>query len=111
MEQLPQEDDGEGVGCGRRKRSDRDGESEEELNKPMGTFTPEFVLSLGDNFYSKGVKSVDDPQFKSKYEETFDSPSLQVPWYVCSGNHDYYGGSKGIAAEASVVASETAASQ
>ena len=29
VEQLLQEDDGEGVGCGRRKRSDRDGESEE----------------------------------------------------------------------------------
>jgi len=27
------------------------------------------------------------------------APSLQVPWYVCSGNHDYYGGSKGIEAE------------
>ena len=52
-----------------------------------------------DNFYSKGVKSVDDPQFKSTFEEQFTAPSLDVPWYVCAGNHDYYGGDKGIEAE------------
>ena len=26
---------------------------------------------------------------------------LQVPWYVCAGNHDYYGGTAGIDAEIS----------
>jgi hypothetical protein len=50
-------------------------------------------------FYSRGVKSVDDVQFKDKFEDTFTAPSLQVPWYICAGNHDYYGGQAGIDAE------------
>eukprot|EP00756_Hemistasia_phaeocysticola_P022057 Hpha_TRINITY_DN15810_c1_g6::TRINITY_DN15810_c1_g6_i1::g.191328::m.191328/K14379/ACP5; tartrate-resistant acid phosphatase type 5 len=65
----------------------------------MGKHSPEFVLALGDNFYDSGVKSVDDPQFKSKFEDTFTQSSLQVPWYVGAGNHDYYGGTKGVEAE------------
>jgi hypothetical protein len=66
----------------------------------MGKYDPEFVLAIGDNFYSKGVKSVDDPQFKSKFEDTFPGKSLlNIPWYVTAGNHDYYGGATGISAE------------
>lgn len=65
----------------------------------MGEHHPEFVLAIGDNFYNEGVKSVDDPQFKSKFEDTFTQPALQVPWYVAAGNHDYYGGTAGIQAE------------
>jgi len=60
---------------------------------------PEWVIGIGDNFYSKGVQSVDDPQFKDKFEDTFVGDKLQIPWYLVSGNHDYYGGDKGIAAE------------
>jgi len=65
----------------------------------MGKYKPEWILAIGDNFYSKGVSGVDDPQFKDKFENTFTAPSLNVPWYVVSGNHDYYGGDKGIAGE------------
>jgi len=65
----------------------------------MGYNDPEWLIAIGDNFYSDGVVGVDDPQFKEKFEDTFTAKSLQVPWYVCSGNHDYYGGDEGIAAE------------
>lgn len=42
-----------------------------------------FVLALGDNFYWRGVKSVNDPLWKSVYEDRVDShPSLNVPWFV-----------------------------
>ncbi len=51
----------------------------------------EFVLLLGDNFYEDGVESVDDKQFQSKFEGMYNSPSLQVPFYVVLGNHDYRG--------------------
>jgi hypothetical protein len=45
------------------------------------------VLLSGDNFYSKGVTSVDD----SKWERLWGRPfrRVQVPFYVALGNHDY----------------------
>mmetsp|Transcript_13939 Transcript_13939/g.40840 ORF Transcript_13939/g.40840 Transcript_13939/m.40840 type:complete len:351 (-) Transcript_13939:233-1285(-) len=71
----------------------------ERVAKAMGDYSPEFILALGDNFYNSGVSSVDDRQFKTTFENQFSAESLQVPWYICAGNHDYYGGSAGIDAE------------
>lgn len=65
----------------------------------MGTYQPQYVLAIGDNFYNSGVSGDNDPQFEDKFEQTFTASSLQVPWYVCAGNHDYYGGTKGVQAE------------
>lgn len=50
-----------------------------------------FVLSTGDNFYPRGVGSVTDPQFRTSFEDIYTAPSLQTPWYVVLGNHDYEG--------------------
>ncbi len=50
-----------------------------------------FVISTGDNFYSSGVDSVDDPQWTETFESAFSAPSLQTPWYAVLGNHDYRG--------------------
>jgi len=50
-----------------------------------------FVLALGDNFYWRGVHSATDPLWKSVWEQPFDYPSLQTPWYAILGNHDHYG--------------------
>ena len=50
-----------------------------------------FVISVGDNFYDDGVKSVDDPQWQSSFEKVYTAPALQVPWHVVLGNHDYHG--------------------
>jgi tartrate-resistant acid phosphatase type 5 len=52
---------------------------------------PEFVASVGDNFYETGVKSTNDPKWKSSFEDVYTAPSLQVPWYAVLGNHDGYG--------------------
>jgi len=53
---------------------------------------PQLILALGDNFYPVGVKSVDDPQFRTVWQEIFlIHKELRVPWKVCLGNHDYYG--------------------
>ena len=49
----------------------------------------QFVLALGDNFYDDGVQSVDDPQWKTSFENIYTAPVLQRPWYVALGNHDY----------------------
>lgn len=50
-----------------------------------------FVVSVGDNFYSDGVASVDDPHWQRSYEAVYSAPALQVPWYPILGNHDYRG--------------------
>jgi acid phosphatase len=52
---------------------------------------PRFVLSLGDNFYSKDLASIADPQWQTNFEAVYDDPSLRCPWYVVLGNHDYNG--------------------
>lgn len=50
-----------------------------------------FVISVGDNFYENGVSGVDDPAWRSSFEDVYAAPSLQVPWHVALGNHDYRG--------------------
>ena len=50
-----------------------------------------FIVSVGDNFYDYGVSSVEDPQFQTSFEQVYTDPSLQVPWNVILGNHDYRG--------------------
>jgi tartrate-resistant acid phosphatase type 5 len=50
-----------------------------------------FVISTGDNFYCCGVASTEDYQWISSFENVFRSHSLQIPWFVTLGNHDYQG--------------------
>jgi acid phosphatase len=50
-----------------------------------------FIISVGDNFYENGVSSVEDPHWQSSFETVYHFPSLQVPWQVVLGNHDYHG--------------------
>jgi tartrate-resistant acid phosphatase type 5 len=49
-----------------------------------------FIISVGDNFYENGVSSVDDPQWQTSFEKVYSALSLQVPWQVILGNHDYH---------------------
>lgn len=49
----------------------------------------DFAITLGDNIYNDGVKSVDDPQFQSKFEKPF--APLDFRFYMVLGNHDYRG--------------------
>lgn len=48
-----------------------------------------FVISVGDNFYPKGVKSIYDPHWTKSFEDIYTAHSLQEDWYVVLGNHDY----------------------
>ncbi len=50
-----------------------------------------FVISVGDNFYEDGVAGIDDPAWEKSFERVYDAPSLQVPWWIALGNHDYHG--------------------
>jgi tartrate-resistant acid phosphatase type 5 len=51
----------------------------------------DFVVSVGDNFYEEGVQKPTDNQFKTSFVDIYKAPSLQIPWYVAIGNHDYHG--------------------
>jgi acid phosphatase len=51
----------------------------------------DFVLTLGDNFYSSGVDSVDDSQWEEKFSSIYADPALAIPWQVSVGNHDHKG--------------------
>lgn len=51
----------------------------------------DFVISTGDNFYDAGVTGIDDPLWEVSFENVYDADSLQVPWHVVLGNHDYDG--------------------
>jgi len=50
----------------------------------------EACLLLGDNIYEEGVLSIDDPQFKTKFEDPY--KNLDKPFYLLLGNHDYGNG-------------------
>jgi hypothetical protein len=46
----------------------------------------DMALELGDNFYPRGVSSVDDPQFQTAFEKPYEL--FNVPVYAVLGNHD-----------------------
>lgn len=51
----------------------------------------QFVISCGDNFYDAGVESLEDSHWQQSFETVYQAPSLQIPWYITLGNHDYGG--------------------
>jgi acid phosphatase len=64
------------------------------MGETAGQIGARFVISVGDNFYDDGVTGVDDPAWKTSFEDVYRAPSLHVPWYVALGNHDYRGNSQ-----------------
>jgi predicted phosphodiesterase len=51
----------------------------------------EFIISVGDNFYSNGVASVEDPMWQTSFEQVYHGANLFENWYAILGNHDYRG--------------------
>jgi hypothetical protein len=73
----------------------RNGEYDQlEVAKQMGAWgtvhNTDFVISVGDNFYPKGVVSELDPLWHYSYESIYTAHSLQCDWYPVLGNHDYH---------------------
>jgi acid phosphatase len=74
----------------------RDGRSRQrEVAQQMGhsaaSIGSRFVISVGDNFYENGVTDVDDPQWRTSFEDIYSDPALMTKWHVILGNHDYQG--------------------
>lgn len=51
----------------------------------------EFVLALGDTFHYMGLQSIHDPLWRSNFEDVYNHPELQIPWYPLIGNHESKG--------------------
>lgn len=62
-----------------------------QMGKSAAAIGSAFTISVGDNFYENGVTGVDDPQWQTSFEQIYTAPSLQSPWKIILGNHDYRG--------------------
>lgn len=54
---------------------------------------PDFIVGVGDNFYEKGIESANDEQVNRSWRSVYinQHESLQRPWMMVLGNHDYEG--------------------
>ena len=48
----------------------------------------DFGITLGDNFYSEGMPSPDDPRWASQFENLYGPMGIEI--FACFGNHDEY---------------------
>lgn len=65
-----------------------------EMAISAATVRPQFVVSVGDNFYDRGVEASTDRQVDRSWRDVYITPhkNLQtVPWKVILGNHDHAG--------------------
>lgn len=73
--------------------------AQRQVAEAMGRATadqpPRAVICLGDNFYPAGAPTADSPLFTTAFEQVYTAPSLQVPFWILLGNHDYYVSARG----------------
>jgi len=68
------------------------GEVAQQMNRAAGELDCVGVVSVGDNIYEDGVQSVNDPKWRTLFEDVYNGDKLRpLPWYVALGNHDYGG--------------------
>jgi len=61
------------------------------MEKIAQKINSEFVIALGDNFYSNGVRNENDNRFDTSFDSVYTPVSLRTNWYVIAGNHDHSG--------------------
>ncbi|CAK9037267.1 unnamed protein product [Durusdinium trenchii] len=62
------------------------------MDKLAALLKPKFILSLGDNFYIRGVKDLDDSQLQESFVDVYSRGHLEeLPWQVSLGDHDHRG--------------------
>ncbi|XP_066378574.1 purple acid phosphatase 3-like [Miscanthus floridulus] len=62
-----------------------------QMGKVAEDMSIDFVVSTGDNFLDDGLSSVHDRAFRDSFVDVYTAKSLQKPWYLVLGNHDYRG--------------------
>lgn len=62
-------------------------EAQKQMADVFKKLDPDFIISSGDNFYPEGLQSSDDER-SFNWVQTYQT---NIPWYLCLGNHDYYG--------------------
>ncbi len=62
-----------------------------QMGETAAAIGSKFTVSMGDNFYENGVTGLDDPYWRTSFEDIYTAPSLQSPWKIILGNHDYRG--------------------
>ncbi|CAK9091437.1 Purple acid phosphatase 4, partial [Durusdinium trenchii] len=51
-----------------------------------------FVVNTGDNFYPLGLRTSNDEQISTSWQQVYHTPGLEdLVWYSVLGNHDHYG--------------------
>jgi 3',5'-cyclic AMP phosphodiesterase CpdA len=67
------------------------------MARQIETSNIDFVAVAGDPIHDMGVASVDDEEWKLKFENVYTDEALQkTPFYVVSGNHEYNGNVQAI---------------
>mgnify|MGYP000859597296 CR=1 FL=1 len=77
------------VGDWGRRGAHHQKETADQMGHTATEMSAQFVVATGDNIYDDGVRDVHDSLWKFSFEDIYTAPSLQVPWYVSLGNHDY----------------------
>ncbi|KAG2550001.1 purple acid phosphatase 4-like isoform X2 [Panicum virgatum] len=75
---------------GRKGRYNQSGVAKQ-MGKVAEDVSIDMVVSTGDNFLDDGLASVDDKAFHESFVDVYTAKSLQKPWYLVLGNHDYRG--------------------
>lgn len=77
------------VGDWGRRGAHHQKETAEQMGRTAAATAAHFIVATGDNIYDDGVKDVHDSLWKYSFGDIYTAPSLQIPWYVSLGNHDY----------------------
>lgn len=57
---------------------------------------PEAILALGDVHHFNGVASVNDPLWRTNFEDIYSHPELMIDWFPVLGNHEYRGNTQAV---------------
>ncbi len=52
---------------------------------------PNFIMTVGDNFYEDGVTDIQDDHWKKSFSNVYKELTTNFDWFITLGNHDYKG--------------------